>query len=283
MESEPSERGGSDKPVSAVNRRPSSLLSDGGSGPVTPSGIGGAKSESATMKSSEQDQNAGLRLQRLPSGKSSSVGAEVGAGDQSTSRSGARSMPGDDSSVRSIAVDFASQTAVSRFDALDTSAGMRAGGTTAGRVDRVEHLILKEASLVRQSGAESLSVVLKPDAHTELFLQINQRAGQIEAVVRFDRGDAASLGLYWPQLQESLARMDVQLQPMKEFTPSSPDQNSLGSFSSGDKQDSSSGQRTPRSESWEGEPGFGEAAPGREPRRPTVPAARRLSGWESWA
>lgn len=284
MEPVMTERGVSDKPAGIVNRRPFYSSSEDGSGPVTMAGIGGARSESGMMKSAEQDQSAGLRLQRLPSGKADSIAAESRAGDLAAFRSGPRAIPDGDFVFRPIAADFASQAAVSRFDAFDSSAAMRAGGTAAERVERVEHLILKEASVVRQSGAGSLAVVLKPDAQTELFLQINHRAGQIEAVVRFDRGDAASLGLYWPQLQESLARLDVQLQPMKEFTPSTADHGSMGSFSSADHQDSSSsGHRTPRSLSRDGENAFGETVPGRESMRPAVPKARRVSGWESWA
>ena len=212
----------------------------------------------------------------------SGMAAEGGAGDLSIIRSGVRSLLDGDFNFRPPAADLGSQAAVSRFDSFDTGAVARAGGTPAERVERVEHMILKEASVVKQSGAESLAVVLKPDAQTELFLQINQRAGQIEAVVRFDHGDAAGLGLYWPQLRESLARMDVQLQPMKEFTQSNGGHNSQGSFSSADQQNSS-GQRTPRSTSWEGEPALGQAVSGRETIRQTVAKTRRQSGWESWA
>ena len=271
-----------DKSVSISNRRSFEPSPQDGSRPAAVAGIGGAKLDNRTMKSVEQDQNAGLRLQRLPSGNLDSIAAEGGAGDLSIIRSGVRSLLDGDFNFRPTAADLGSQAAVSRFDSFDTGAVARAGGTPAERVERVEHMILKEASVVKQSGAESLAVVLKPDAQTELFLQINQRAGQIEAVVRFDRGDAAGLGLYWPQLRESLARMDVQLQPMKEFTQSNGGHNSQGSFSSADQQNSS-GQRTPRSTSWEGEPAFGQAVSGRETMRQTVAKTRRQSGWESWA
>ena len=271
-----------DKPLSVLNRRSVDLSTQDGSRPAAVAGIGGAKLDNRTMKSDEQDQNAGLRLQRLPSGNLDSIAAEGGAGDLSIIRSGVRSLLDGDFNFRPPAADLGSQAAVSRFDSFDTGAVARAGATPAERVERVEHMILKEASVVKQSGAESLAVVLKPDAQTELFLQINQRAGQIEAVVRFDRGDAAGLGLYWPQLRESLARMDVQLQPMKEFTQSNGGHNSQGSFSSADQQNSS-GQRTPRFMSWEGEPASGQAVSGRETMRQTVARTRRQSGWESWA
>ncbi|MBC8001042.1 MAG: hypothetical protein H7X97_00525 [Opitutaceae bacterium] len=282
LESMTTDRGESGKPGSSLSRRSAYRLPDDVSGPEALTGIAGAKLDSRTMKSTEQDQNAGLRLQRLPSGTSGSMTVEGGAGDLTGMRSSSRPIPSGDLNLRPTVADLALQGAVSRFDSFDTSAVMRAGGTPAERVERVEHMILKEASVVRQSGAESLAVVLKPDAHTELFLQINQRGGQFEAVVRFDRGDASSLGLYWPQLQESLARMDIHLHPMKESNQSNTPQNSPGSFSSADQQNSS-GHRTPRSASWESEPGFGDAASGREPMRQTGQQARSRSGWESWA
>ena len=88
----------------------------------------------------------------------------------------------------------------------------------SGRLEQVERMISREVVMVRQSGAEALAVSLKVDAHTSLFLQLTSHHGQIEAVVRCERGDAAALDAHWGQLQESLARQNVQLLPLSDQT-----------------------------------------------------------------
>jgi len=83
-------------------------------------------------------------------------------------------------------------------------------------VERVSKLILNEAALVKQYGSDSMAVVLRPDADTELYVHFAQRNGQIEATVRCERGDAQLLGASWVQLQESLAQQKIRLAPLQE-------------------------------------------------------------------
>jgi hypothetical protein len=90
------------------------------------------------------------------------------------------------------------------------------GAPSPGRLEQVERMITREVVMVRQSGAQALSVSLKVDARTSLFLQLTSHHGQIEASVRCERGDAGALGAHWGQLQESLARQNVQLLPLED-------------------------------------------------------------------
>ena len=85
-------------------------------------------------------------------------------------------------------------------------------------VDKVMNLISRELTLVRQLGADALAIVLKPDSRTELFLQISQRNGRTEALIRCERGDFQHLELNWAQLQSTLAGQDVTLAPLQRST-----------------------------------------------------------------
>ncbi len=82
-------------------------------------------------------------------------------------------------------------------------------------------LIQEQAVRLRHASLQSLEVVLRPDGQTELHLQLTQHAGQIEATVRCDRGDAEKFGGGWAKLQESLASQGIRLAPLAESSMSS--------------------------------------------------------------
>jgi hypothetical protein len=86
----------------------------------------------------------------------------------------------------------------------------------AAAVERISKMVNREATLFRQHTSDSMSVVLRPDANTELFLHLNRRDGQIEASVRCERGDFHQLNALWSQLQECLAQHKVRLNPLQE-------------------------------------------------------------------
>jgi len=85
-----------------------------------------------------------------------------------------------------------------------------------GTVERIASLMARESALVKKHGSDSMAVVLRPDAETELFVHLSQRDGQIEATVRCERGDVQHLGALWTQLQESLAQHKVRLAPLQD-------------------------------------------------------------------
>ncbi|MBI4324917.1 MAG: hypothetical protein HY674_06600 [Chloroflexi bacterium] len=85
-------------------------------------------------------------------------------------------------------------------------------------LERMSHLMIKEVSLLKRFDASSLAAVLKPDENTELFLRLTQDKGQMAAFVRCERGDFSQLSRHWGELQESLARQNVQLAPLQERT-----------------------------------------------------------------
>jgi hypothetical protein len=167
----------------------------------------------------EQNEIAQSTAQGLPPARSSLPGAGTGRSDDA-----------DDKASPSLAVDFLSDKPTEQLAingaagvawGLDATQGAKTNGNLAtttlpARIEQVQSLITREIATVRQTGADGLAVSLKVDAHTDLLLQLRNHNGQMEAAVRCERGDLASLNSHWGQLQESLARQNVHLLPLED-------------------------------------------------------------------
>lgn len=147
------------------------------------------------------------------------------------------------------------------------------------QADRIAHLVATEAALMVSHRADSLAVVIRPDAQTELFLQLRQHNGQIEAFVRCERGDITSLGAGWGELQERLARQDIRLSPLQ--TPIQTRDDLSVPPGKGDTAHDRSDRKRHDIPASEELPMVGSIT---EPlRRPARSRARKVNGWESWA
>jgi hypothetical protein len=163
------------------------------------------------------------------------------------------------------------------------TSNVRGGGTpSSGAIERVEGLISREVSLVHQSGAQSLAVSLKVDSQTSLFLQLTNHHGQIEASVRCEKGDAGALNAHWGQLQESLARQNVQLLPLQDKTSGQPFD--LPPQTHGNTQDGPSAQQQPpRPSAPKTDKPSDEAMKAAVGVSKSKNKARHYRGWEKWA
>ena len=112
------------------------------------------------------------------------------------------------------ATDWQTERPVGFPDRPSSDFSTRAGAETT--VERLSQLVTRESSLLRQHNPDSLAVVLRPDAQTELFLHLSRRDGQIEATVRCERGDFQHLSAAWAQLTESLAGQKIKLSPLEQ-------------------------------------------------------------------
>ena len=72
--------------------------------------------------------------------------------------------------------------------------------------------------LLKTSTAEKLDVVVRPDAQTELKIQVEKVNGQIHVQVRCDRGDFAALETQWSAIQNSLATQGIRIEPLQQGT-----------------------------------------------------------------
>jgi hypothetical protein len=155
----------------------------------------------------------------------------------------------------------------------------------AAQVERVAHLVTQEVLMVRQSGSNSLAVSLKVDSHTELFLQLTNHDGQIHASVRCERGNVEGLGSHWGELQESLARQNVQLMPLEHRVSARGNAtvNPPSETSTSRAFDQSTQNRRQQFRDPEDEPLAANVAGVTLPSRKTKINNRSRQGWETWA
>jgi flagellar hook-length control protein FliK len=82
------------------------------------------------------------------------------------------------------------------------------------------HSVLEQAAILKHVRADSMTVVLKPDALTEILLQLSKTEDGISATLRVDRGHVAALADDWAHLANSLAHQGVQLTSSSENSDS---------------------------------------------------------------
>ncbi|MGP8200994.1 MAG: hypothetical protein ACLQU4_15995 [Limisphaerales bacterium] len=116
-------------------------------------------------------------------------------------------------------MNLPAQASAGNVDAAKGTGAAPSVDHAAIQAERVGHLLNQQVVMIRQSGANNIAVSLKLDPHTELSLQLTNHNGQIEASVRWERGSVAGLENHWKDLQESLARQNVQLLPLETRTP----------------------------------------------------------------
>ena len=177
----------------------------------TPAAINGQHMKSALQK----NEIAGSAAQKLPPDRTSAP-ARAGA-DEAIPGAKTR-LPADFSDPKEFAAQWMVLDTSAKGDAPSTLTTnvQAASAPSSGPVAQVERMISREVLMVRQSGAQALAVSLKVDSQTSLFLQLTNHHGQIEVSVRCEKGDAGALDAHWGQLQESLARQNVQLLPLQD-------------------------------------------------------------------
>ena len=249
-------------------------------------GTGAALSKPRMKFAGEKNDIAGAGAQKVPS---------AAANDSSPDSLGAKAKPQTAPSLPKQTGDSIFPGSLAYFSAnAALTEGVVGKGhgfpqitdSPASQVERVAHLIGQEVLMVRQSGANALAVSLKVDTHTELFLQLTNHDGQVQASLRCERGSIDHLGEHWTELQQSLARQNVQLMPLEDktsirgavaVTPAS------GSVASRPFDQSSQNRQQPQLRDPQGEtlaPHV--SAPGRVSGK-TKTNNRSRQGWETWA
>ena len=112
------------------------------------------------------------------------------------------------------------------FPGLDSSA-QRSGDSSARtetpigsvRAGQLAELVSNEVRVFKQTKADFVQVVLKPDQQTQIFIQFHWRDGQINAYARCQEGDTHALGSQWSQLQNTLSHQGVRLFGLGEAPP----------------------------------------------------------------
>jgi hypothetical protein len=218
----------------------------------------------------ERNEIAGRSEQKLPLAAVSAVSSADAGGPSPDG--GARtplSLSWQEAPSEQLAIiDLSTKAGHAVTPMAETNVEAPARVSGAAPLDRLEQMISREVMTVRQTGADTLGVALKLDSNTQLFLQLTTNNGLVQASVRLDRGQFAPEDSQWAQLQQSLARQNVELLPM------------TGSSSMNFQQSSGEHQRKfANREEW---PSAEAAVPPAQERKQKE-QNRPRKNWESWA
>ena len=81
-------------------------------------------------------------------------------------------------------------------------------------IESIRRAIEDTTAGLRRSDGSSLSLLLTPDAHTQLSLHVKLQQGRCEVLAVLERGELAAVGAEWSQLQNRLAELGVRLAPL---------------------------------------------------------------------
>ena len=157
-------------------------------------------------------------------------------------------------------------------------------------VGRLAEQLSGEAILMQRLRAGAMTAVLKPDAHSELRVDLRRRDGRLEIRAMLERGDSQAIAEGWPDLQRQLGSQGVHLLPIERSPNLTIHRDSLDS--GGDRPSSHGGRgKNPQThqEPRDGVPS-GRAGEGRS-SRPVSSRSSKVSGskpehrhlLESWA
>ena len=141
-------------------------------------------------------------------------------------------------------------------------------------LERTHDMVALHAVRLVQAQTDTLSVVIKPGAGTELSLELRQRDGGIEAQATLSRGDFQLMNQHWSELQQRLEQRGIKLAPLGGEAGFSTD--SGGNFQQ--QQDPSSRELEAQKAS-----AFAEFALASRAIGATARLAVGIGGWESWA
>jgi hypothetical protein len=220
---------------------------------------------------SQRNEIAGRIEQKLPPSAISAVSsADSGGPSPDGGAKSSLAFSWHDTPSESVTIiDLSAKAAAPVAPVADATLDAPVRSSSTAPLERLEQMISREAVSVRQAGAQALGVTLKLDANTQLFLQLTTHNGLVQASVRCERGNFAPEDAQWAQLQQSLARQNVELLPLTGGSNLNFQQPS----------EERSRQQAAR-EDW---PSADAAMPPAQPRQQQQEQNRPRKNWESWA
>ena len=150
-----------------------------------------------------------------------------------------------------------------------------ASSTSLRSLERTQDLMSLHAFRLRDSGADSLQVVIKPGPGMQLSLNLQMRDGHVEMRATLHRGDFNFMNGHWSELQQQLGARGVRLAPLTSGEQAGP--GDKGSFQQPARQQNEQ-DSVPAGAFAE----FALAGALKSTPSTTTPT-RTLRGWESWA
>ena len=241
-------------------------------GSVDPAGISSAQHQLAMQKAEKTNELSASAQQNLPVAPAGVAGEELPAAITRTVNSLSRQEKSEltsatDSPVTGVASPSETVSSASHASPPAPEAPLRS-------LERANDLMSLHASRLRDSGADSLQVVIKPGPGMQLSLNLQMRDGSVEMHATLDRGDFDFLSRQWSELQQQLESHGVRLAPLASGAQNSGGNQNL--FQQADRQKEN--QDT-------AQPGAFAAVALATASKPavTTQTTKTLRGWESWA
>jgi hypothetical protein len=93
-------------------------------------------------------------------------------------------------------------------------------------IERTQDMMALHAYRLRETGADSLQVVIKPGLGTQLALHLQMHDGTVDMTATLHRGDYDLLSRHWSELQQQLETRGIRLAPLNHtHQPASGDSN----------------------------------------------------------
>ena len=146
--------------------------------------------------------------------------------------------------------------------------------------EQIQYKLANCAVELKRFKADSMSVVLKPDPNTEVYLHLTLNQGWVDVETQLKRGDLAALQGQWGQVQEALSRQGVRVGPLQGA-----DSPVFSNLDSGGSSAGSGREQNPFPEPPvvpSGKPIFVSTTPASHSKTPR-PARAGERSWESWA
>jgi hypothetical protein len=141
-------------------------------------------------------------------------------------------------------------------------------------VERANDLMSLHAFRLRDSGADSLQVVIKPGSGLQLSLDLQTRDGNVEMRATLHHGDFDSLNQHWSELQQQLESRGIRLGPLVSDNPTPAGGQNLFQQPDDSKEQQDAAQPGAVAEFALGSVSKAAA---------TTKTMKTLHGWESWA
>ncbi len=258
------------EPISAVGEKNKPLVSIE-STPAQNAGTGVALDVSLMKKTANVNEVAGLDVQVLPGGTNGTARETISTVHTASGQVRSQEKPNSDFNqpLPGLNMPVTEHTETAAVIALPSLADARMRD-----VERTHDLVSLHALRLVESKADSLQVVIKPGAGTELSLELRHRNGNVEVEAVLQRGDFQLMNQHWPELQEKLEQRGIKLSMLGGGANFSPANN--GDFSR--RQQPSSEENAQQASAF-AEFTLAMNRGGATARLATVPA----DGWESWA
>ncbi|HEV2693252.1 MAG TPA: hypothetical protein VG347_10190 [Verrucomicrobiae bacterium] len=238
-------------------------------------GTGVAITASSMKNSDKTNKVAGLDVQVLPGGTNSTLRETVLPAHATVT-----AVRSADKQTSDLNLPLAPATPAIA-EGADTSSLVALPSLADARmrdVERTHDLVSVHALRMVDSKSDSLQMVLKPGAGTEISLELHHRDGGVEAEAVLQRGDYQLMNQHWPELQAKLEQRGIKLAPLggeaNSFTTGNNNTNN-GNFSR---------QQPSREEAAQQASAFAEFTVAMNRGGATARLAPAIAGgWESWA